>query len=209
MYKIVLRSAVCAAALILAACSEAPKSASKTEEAEKKEPARPPEPVSAKTAFWEMYTSARSWATDLQPLKIDSKEVPGIKNDGGKAGMWEVTFGSPSKHEYRVYSYAVVAAPPEIYKGVAVGRSLPWGGSTRDVMAFPTSELAVDSDAAYKTASVQAAPWLKQHPDKKASIQLWDSYRYETPVWYVLWGDKKLGYGVFVNAKTGAAIKNK
>ncbi len=68
-----------------------------------------------------MYTSARSWTTDLVTLKLIAKEVPGFKNEAGKAAMWEATFGSPSLHQYRVYSYSIAAVPPDIFKGVVAG----------------------------------------------------------------------------------------
>ncbi len=207
MYKICSRTAVVAAVLVLAACSEAPKPASTEKEAEAKQPAGPPVPVSAKTAYWETYTQARSWATDLVPLKVSSKEVPGVKNDAGKAGMWEIIFASPSKQEYRIFTDSVVASPPDIYKGVVIGRPMPWGGPTRDAMPFRFSEIAVDSDAAYKTARAQAEPWLQKHPDKQVSMELWNGYRFQTPMWYLLWGNNKIGYAAFVDAKTGTMPK--
>ncbi len=71
-------------------------------------------PVSGKTAFWEMYKSAHSWASDLVPLALESKSVSGIKNEAGKAGMWNATFGSPSRREARVFTYSVIASPPDI-----------------------------------------------------------------------------------------------
>ena len=50
---------LCLLILFLVACSEAPKT---TET--KKEPPKPPEPVSGLTAFYEMYKPARTWAKD-------------------------------------------------------------------------------------------------------------------------------------------------
>ena len=193
--------------LVLTSC-EAPKPAgdTKPDSASKAAPA-PEQPVSGKTAFWEMYKSAHSWAPDLVPLALESKTVPGIKNEAGKAAMWSATFGSPRRKEARVFTYSVVSRPPDIYKGVTVSNPLPWAGPTPAALAFTTSDFAVDSDAAYTTASAQAAPWAKSHPDKDVSFTLGNASRFPSPVWYVLWGDKKSGYSVFVNAKTGAIIK--
>jgi hypothetical protein len=155
-----------------------------------------------------MYTSARKWTTDFVILKLESKEVQGFKNEDGKAAMWEATFASPSLHEYRVYSYAIAAQPPDIYKGVVVGRGMPWGGATRDVMPIQLSDFNVDSDAAYKSAAADAGLWLKKNPDKKlAEFTLGNAYRFQAPVWYLKWGDKKSGYITFVNANTGKVLK--
>ena len=139
------------AAIGLAACSSetANTTAAKTDaESAAKAPAGPPQPVAAKTAFWAMYTPARQWAKDLVLLRLTPKDVPGFKNEAGKAAMWQATFASPGEHQYRVYSYAVAAAPPDIYKGVITRLPAPWGGGTRDTMPIDLSLFNVDSDAA-------------------------------------------------------------
>ena len=196
--------------VVLSACSPSPKV---TTEAETKpaEPAAPPVPIPAKTAFWEMYKSARNWTTDFVILKVASKEVPGYKNEAGKAAMWEVTFASPTKQEYRTYTYAIAAAPPDIYKGVVVGSPTPWSGTySRDAMPIQISEFSIDSDAAYQAAAEDAAAWLKKNPDKKLSpIELSNPARFQVPTWFFMWGDKKSGYAGFVNATTGKVVKHK
>jgi hypothetical protein len=193
--------------LVLAAC-EAPKPASdaKTDSGSTNASAPQP-PVSGKTAFWEMYKSARSWAPDLVPLALESKSIPNVKNEGGKAAMWSATFGSPSRREAKVFSYSVSASPPDIYKGVMVGNSLTWSGPTPAALPFTTTDFAVDSDAAYTTASTKAADWAKNHPGTNVSFTLGNAERFKGPVWYVLWGEKKAGYSVLVDAKSGAVIK--
>jgi hypothetical protein len=194
------------ALLLLTSCSQDPKTTQASSN-QGTAASAPSGPVSGKTAFWEMYKSAHAWAPDLTALSLENKTVPGEKNEDGKAEMWSATFGSLSKHEARTFSYAVVAHPPDIPKGITVGRAIPWGGPSHDALPFYSSDFSVDSDAAYKTALAQAEPWLKKHPDKEARLTLGNSSRFAAPVWYVFWGDKKLGYAVYVNAKTGAVVK--
>jgi hypothetical protein len=198
--------------LVLTACSEAPQpaaSGTKTE-SETKKAAEPLGPVSAKTAYWEMYKLAHAWVADVAPLSMVSKQVPGIKNGDGKAGMWSVTFVSPSLRQARNLSYSVVAVPPNIGKGVDVGRPGPWAPA-RDAMPFQTSEFAIDSDAAYKTAFPRAQGWVKDHPDKEAAAFTlgYNTVRFNSPVWYLQWGTPKLGYAAFVNATTGTPVTAK
>jgi hypothetical protein len=195
--------------VVLTSCSQPPKPAA---DANSASPAKGPAqagPVTGKTALWEMYKSARNWAKDLEPLALESQTVAGITNGDGKAGMWKGTFGSVSKHEARSFTYSAVSHPPDIIKGATIGKALPWSGPTKDALAFHATdeELAVDSDAAYKTASAKAAAWLKQHPDKEATISLGNAARFKGAVWYVHWGDKKTGYAVYVDAKTGAIVE--
>lgn len=195
------------APLLLISCSQGPQKTLASSNSEADTTAASSGPVSAKTAFWEMYRSAHTWAPDLMPLSLESKAVPGVKNNAGDAEVWSATFGSLSKHEARTFSYAVAAHPPDIPKGITVGNGIPWGGPSRDAMPFASDDLKVDSDAAYKAAYAKAAPWIEKHPDKQATLTLGNASRYPAPVWYVLWGDKKLGYAVYVNAKTGAVLK--
>ena len=188
--------------LAITACNEPPK-------ASREERAGAGEPVTAKTAFWEMYKSAHSWAADRVPLALQSKQVTGIKNEAGKAGMWSATFASPQRHEARIYTYSVISAAPDIYKGVTQSHPIRWGGPTQDALPFETGQFSVDSDKAYETAAAQAASWTKKHPDKEVSLTLGNAARFSAPVWYVLWGEQKSGYSVLVNATTGAVVKQR
>ncbi|MFI5103619.1 MAG: hypothetical protein ACHP79_01730 [Terriglobales bacterium] len=197
--------------LFFTSCTQAPKASPPAEtEAGKSAPAGP---VSGKTAFWEMYKSAHAWAADLTPLALESKAVPGtkgvpeIKTDSGKAEMWSATFGSPRKNEARTFLYSAAVRPPDVVKGVTVGRALPWSGPTQDALPFETADFKVDSDAAYQAALAQAAAWVKKHPGQEASLALGNASRFDGPVWCVRWGDNKSGYTVFVSARSGAVIK--
>lgn len=204
LYRPYWKVAVVMGLLFLTACSS-----ESTQPAKKAETAQPAveELVTAKTAFWEMYKSAHTWAADLTPLAVESKEIPGIKNSGGKAAMWSATFGSPSKREARVFSYAVAAHPPDILRGITVGNGQPWSGPVPKALPIDTSAFATDSDAAYQTALKQASAWAGKNPDQQVSLRLGNASRFPAPVWYVLWGNEKSGRAVYVNAKTGAIVK--
>ena len=208
MHKKVLFAATAAiATLVLSACSEAPKPVAKVETEAKKEPAKAPEAVTAQRAFYEMYKPARAWATDLLALSVVDGEVPNVKNEDGKAGLWTAIFVSPSRREARSFTYAVADSGPDIRKGVNVSNALVWGGATKMSKPFSNSEFAVDSDAAYKVAFEKAEGWLKKHPNQKATFRLGNASRFAAPVWYIMWGTTKNGYAALVNATTGAALK--
>jgi len=195
------------ATVVLSACSEAPKPAAKVETEATKEPAKAPEAVTAKVAFYELYKPARAWATDLLALSVTSGEVPNIKNEDGKAGLWTVIFVSPSRKEARSFTYAVADSGADIRKGVNISNALVWGGATPASKPFTSSEFAVDSDAAYKTGFEKAAGWLKTHPNQKVSFRLGNASRFAAPVWYLMWGTPTNGYAALVNATTGAIEK--
>jgi hypothetical protein len=213
MDKRILKAAMAvAAALVLTACSEAPKSAAADAKAPTeaiKKPAKPSEPVAAKTAFYEMYKPARGWATDLLPLTLTSNEVPGVQSGDGKYPMWTAVFVSPSRREARTFFYSVADHGDNIHQGVSSGGAQVWTGATQKSQPFQITGFSVDSDDAYKTAMEKAGPWVKKNRDKKPSLFLASSSRFPAPVWYVLWGNTKSGYMVFVNATTGSTMTGK
>src|SRR5271155_3581020 len=89
------------AAALLSACSDAPV---------KKAPAKPPEPLTGRQAFYKTYPAAHTWATDAQPIRVRSIELNELKADGGKAAAWEVTYASESKSRSRVFIWSAVEA---------------------------------------------------------------------------------------------------
>jgi len=196
-----MKAVLSLAVLLLAACSEPPKT-----ETEKPFPSSP---VTGKTAFWELYKAAHSWAGDLQAFKLESKTAPNVKNEAGNAAIWVGTFGSTSRHQAIMITYATSANPPDIVRGINVGHPFPWQGASQDALPFQVTDHSTDSDAAYKTAAAKADAWIKKHPDKEVSFSLGNAARFGTPVWYVLWGDSKSGYSVYVDANTGEIVKGK
>lgn len=197
------------ALLLFGGCSSSSKT-STSDESAAKTPATPPEIVTAKTAFLAMETAAMGWANDAALLEMKPQELTGFKNEAGKAALWEATFGSRSQHAQRVVTYAIVTILPSIHKGATMDLKQPWGGETQAVMAIDPSAFKIDSDAAYQTAVQDAAAWLKKNPDKKlTSIILGSAAKFHGPVWGVLWGDKKSGYIVYVDASTGKVVKGK
>ena len=197
--------AAAVAALALTACSEAPQpTATKTDEPKKEAPA-PVAPVAAKTAFYEIYKPARTWATDIVVLSMASEELPGFKNEGGKAAVWKAVLGSASQHAARTFTYAIANAGAYT-KGASAAPPQAWGGPTKQALSFTQSDFQIDSDAAVKAASEKAVDWLKANPDKKLSLMLGAASQFPAPVWKVQWGTDKGGYVVFVNATTGTIV---
>jgi hypothetical protein len=195
----------CAVLAFLTDCSQAPQTpAPETKKAAA--PAAPAEPVAAQSAFFEMYKPARQWAKDLLVLSLVGNEIPGFKNADGKAAMWTVVFVSPTLRQARTCTYAIADHGTSIHKGVDIGGSESWSGETPKSQPFQITEFAVNSDAAFKTASEKAAAWLKKHPDAPVAMALGKTSHFSGPVWYIQWGTTKQGYAAYVNATTGEVI---
>ena len=206
--KMLLATALAAAIFSLSGCSQGFNGANSVTTVKASETSNTPQPVTAKTAYVATYESAYKWSPDVVLLRLNPAQRSGFTFDSGKAGLWEATFASAGKHECRIFTFAIAAHSPDIYKGVTVGSGMAWGGITREVMPISSSDFVVDSDAAFNVAAADAAAWLKKNTDKKiSSFQLGNGYSFPAPVWYVVWGDKKSGYVAFVNATTGKVMK--
>ena len=155
-----------------------------------------------------MYKPIRNWAPDVYPLSLASGEVPGMKNEDGKAALWTAVFVSPSRREARTLFYSVTNSGTNIHKGVTMGGSQGWSGTPKS-KPFQVGEFVTNSDAAYKTAMEKAGPWVQKHPNTKLSMFLASAPRQQGPVWFFLWGDTKTGYLAHVNATTGNNVSNK
>lgn len=193
--------------VVLAGCSgSSPRAAATNVSAESTSKAsEPAKPISGLTAFWKMYDSAYAWSRDIEPLDLSSKDVSGFKSENGDSAVWTATFGSPSLRQARTFTYSI-ANTADVREGLSIGNAQPWNGPTREMMPFGTGDVSVDSNVAYKAASQDAEAWLKKNPNEPVSFILGNATRFAAPVWRVMWGSKKRGYVVFVDAASGQVV---
>ena len=187
--------------LVLAACSEAPKTA------EKKAPPPPPEPVTGQSALYKMYQVARSWAPDAEVLKLASIQMAGVKAEPGKAGAFEATFVSASRSKARSYTFSVVEGEGNLHLGVFAGTEQGWAGPSGITKPFTIQAVKVDTDAAYKTAlENKGADYDKKNPGKPITFLLEKSNKFPDPSWRVIWGESAgtSNFSVYVDCSTGA-----
>jgi hypothetical protein len=198
-------TALAAAVLLLTGCSDAPAPTVAKTEAPKK-PAVPTGPISALTAYYDVYKVARQIAPDLQTASITGNEVAGVTSADGKYAQWTIVFVSASKRQATTFVYTTVEHD-QLLKGMNNTGTVPWGGPTQSATPFANGDVSTDSDAAYTAAAAKGADWLAKNKDKPITIfALGQSASLPAPMWYVMWGDnKKGGYAVYVNAATGKA----
>lgn len=182
-------------------------SSSKTEpkSAEVKKPA---EPISGQSAFWKMYTTARTWSPDAQPLELKNVPMKAVKSADGKFGAWQAVFVSPAKAQQRVYTYSVVEAEglnKDVYPSVAES----WGGATGQQQPWVIQAFKTDSDDAYATAVKESADYMKKNPDKPVNFLLEQTSRHPDLAWRIYWGDTipTSNYSVYVDASTGKFLE--
>ncbi|MBL8214745.1 MAG: hypothetical protein JNK87_28760 [Bryobacterales bacterium] len=193
------RSWLALPAIFATACSEAPK------EVKKKEPEKPPEPVSGRTAFHTMFASARAWAQDAQVLQVQSIRLPEVKAEGGKFPAWQAMLASPSRARLKTYTYSVIEAGGNLHKGIFALQEESFSGSRGQAKPFLVQAIKVDTDAVWETASKKSVEYMKKYPDMPITFLLEQTPRFPNAAWRVIWGESvnTSNYSIFVDASTG------
>jgi hypothetical protein len=186
-------------ALLLTACSEAPV-------AEKKEPEKPPEPLTGRQAFQYTYGSARIWASDSLPIRIRSFNLEMPKSVNGKAGAWEITYVSQSRGRARTFTWSAVEVSESVPKGVFGAREEPWSGPQGQERPFLPAAIKIDTPEALQTALAKSREFTSK-PGVKPQVNflLELTPRFPNPAWRVFWGPSVSAavWTVFVDASLG------
>jgi hypothetical protein len=194
---------VCAVSLVLAGCSGAPGPAVKKAEE------KPPEPVSGRDALYKMFMAARSWAGDVEILRLNSIHLPDVPYVPGKAAAWQVNFVSSSKGRQRGWTYSVVQGEGNLHKGLFAGLEQSWSGPRGAIRPMIIQAVQTDSDAAYEAAIGRAAAYEKKNPGKTISVVLEATGRHPNPTWRIVWGDSVASsdFSILVDASTGLYVE--
>jgi hypothetical protein len=172
-------------------CSSTPS----TPAAVEKPAPKAPEVITGSSAFYKCYISARGWAQDAQPFRVESAES---KGKDGKAGEWRVGFASPSLRATKPYTWS----SGDVSHGVDDSYS-PTNSSTQ---IFNVQFLKVDTDKAFAVAQQHGGDkLLEKEPDTPLLYVLdWNRQTNEL-LWHVIYGTdrEKAKLRVAVNASTG------
>lgn len=184
------------AALLLCGCS------SESPQARKAEEAKPAEPVTGLHALYQLYTSARAWAPDLQVLSLRSIHIDQVKDEPGKSGAWQAQFASPAQGKARAYTFAAVEVSMTMHQGVSPDSPRAW---TNNGVAFLISAAKIDSDQAWKTALERSKDIAAKNPNTPISYTLQMERGFVNPEWRVIWGTSAAtsSYSILVDAFTG------
>lgn len=199
----ILGMLVIGAALLLPGCSSAKKE-------EVKEEVAKPEPITGRNGFYKVYVAARTWAPDIQCLRVTSIQLTDLKAEPGKAAAWQVVVVSPSKQRMRSYTWSAIEAPGNLHQGVFAG---PEDGYVQRGTAKPflTAALKIDTSDAWKIAMEKGADYMKKNPDEPINFSLELGDKHPNPAWRVIWGSSAgtSGFSVFVDATTGQYLETR
>jgi len=193
---------------LLAGCSCNPQPAEKP-------PAAKPEPpktevLTGRSAFQKLFVTARSWAPDAQPFRLESEAVQQAPGTDGKAGIWRGSFASPSKRAVKPYLWSGVSGPDAPERGVSPGTEDSFNPSNISTRPFDVGFLKTDSDKAFEVAQEHGGKKLvdanPQQPVKY--VLLWNASTNEL-VWHVIYGPSEMDakLRIAVDASTGSFLR--
>jgi hypothetical protein len=198
MKKLVL---ICIIALCQVGCS------SKPEQSQSAKPApKSAEYETGRVAFQKLYLSARGWAGDATPFRLQSQYTPDAPLSEGKAGLWRASFASPGRRMMKMFIWSGLVGPDAPEQGVSFTSEDSWNPTNTSTHPFSFEFLKVDSDKAYEVAEKNGGSKLtKKDPKQPVFFVLdWDNAK-NMLIWHVIYGttqdDAKLR--VAVNASTG------
>jgi hypothetical protein len=193
---------LCIAALALAGCSSSKPASSQPSQVAPKQA----EYETGRVAFQKLYLSARGWAGDATPFRLQSQYTPDSPVSEGKTGLWRASFASPARRMMKMFIWSGLVGPDAPEQGVTFTTEDSWTSSNTSTRVFSFEFLKIDSDKAYEVAEKNGGSKLtKKDPKQPVFFILdWDNAK-NVLLWHVIYGttqdDAKLR--IAVNASTG------
>ena len=195
-------------AAVLAGCSSGPQPPQKA-------PATKPEPpktdlLTGRVAFQKLFVTARTWAPDAQPFRLESEPVKQAPGTDGKSGLWRGYFASASKRALKPYIWSGISGPDAPERGVSPGTEDTFNPANISTQPFDFAFLKSDSDQAFEVGQAHGGKKLveadPQQPIKY--ILLWKPSSNQL-VWHVIYGTSEMDakLRVAVDASTGTFLK--
>ena len=191
MRKIVI---LCFALLgLLAGCSSGNKTNGGNESYPSAKPvAKQAEYETGRTAFQKLYVSARMWAADVKPFRLQSQFSADAPTGQGKSGLWRGSFASPAKRMMKLFVWSGLVEPDAPEQGISFSAEDSWNPSNTSTEVFDPGFLKVDSDAAYSVAQKHGGEKLTQKDAKQPVFFVldWDASKSQL-LWHVIYGSSQ------------------
>ena len=185
--------ATCLALLLFGACSSSTRTASVPEsQPAAKAASKPAEYETGRVAFQKMYLSARGWAADAQPFRLQSQFASDAPTSDGKAGLWRGSFASPAKRMMKLFLWSELVGPDAPERGVTFSAEDSWNPNNNSARVFDLGFLKVDSDKAYEVAQKHGGDKLTAKDPKQPTFFVldWDTQKNEL-LWHVIYGNSQ------------------
>ena len=162
--------------------------------------------ATGRVAFQKMYLSARGWAGDATPFRLQSQYSPDAPVSEGKAGLWRASFASPGRRMMKMFIWSGLVGPDAPEQGVTFTTEDTWNATNTSTHPFSFEFLKVDSDKAFEVAEKNGGSKLTKNDPKQPVFFVldWDNAK-NMLIWHVIYGTSQdeAKLRVAVNASTG------
>ncbi len=178
---------------LLAGCSSGNKTNGGNESRPSVKPvAKQAEYESGRTAFQKLYVSARMWAADVKPFRLQSQFTADAPTQEGKSGLWRASFASPAKRMMKLFVWSGLVGPDAPQQGISFSAEDTWNPSNTSTEVFDPGFLKVDSASAYSVAQKHGGEKLTQKDPKQPVFFVldWDASKSQL-LWHVIYGSSQ------------------
>ena len=202
----------CVALLTFAGCTSSPSNPERptAQPAAAKPESKQPQYESGRTTFQKLYISARLWAPDVKPFRLQSQFTLGAPVSEGKSALWRASFASPAKRSMKLFVWSGLVGPDAPEQGVSFSAEDSWNPGNSSTRVFDMAFLKVDSGAAYDVAQKHGGEKLTKKDARQPVFFIldWNSQKNEL-VWHVIYGNSmdEAILRVAVDATSGEFIR--
>lgn len=192
----------------LAGCSSEPKPAQGEKQPAAKAAEKPAEYETGRAAFQKLFVSARGFAADVRPYRLESTPTKDATGHDGKSGLWRASFASPSRRSVKAFTWSGLAGPDAPDRGVTPSTEDTYNPSNASTQVFEIAFLKVDSDKAFEAARKKGGEALqKKEPDLPVKYVLdWNGAENKL-IWHVIYGDNMPKLRIAVDASSGEFLR--
>jgi len=159
-------------------------------------------------ALQKMLPPARFWASDAQPVRLESTNIKDSTGHDGKASFWRAQFASVSRQKSEPFSWSGVSSS-DVQRGVDHGAEDSYNPANRSARTFDLNFLRADTDKAFQVAQEHGGKQVLEK-DPKVNITYlldWDAQSSQLR-WHVMYGGETIGkLTVLVDASSGDFIR--
>jgi hypothetical protein len=186
---------------LMTACSS-----TSTKPEETKPQPKPPEALTARSAFQKLYISARNWAQDVRPYRLESATNSDSNGRDGKSAIWRAGFASAVQRGTKPYTWS---GSEGAERGVNPGIEDSYNPNNASTQAFDIAFLKVDSDKAFDVAQQHGGTKILEKSSDTPVIYILEWNRVENVLlWHVIYGSREAPkLKVAVNASTGEFLR--
>jgi hypothetical protein len=159
-----------------------------TSDADQPTKPEPPEALTGRSAFQQMYVAAHGWAPDVRPYQLQSQVTGNYKGTEGKAVIWSAAFASASLRSSKPYTWSGIDSPDAPSRGISPGTQ----DSFTPNNTFDIQFLKVDSDQALGVAQKNGGDKTLQENPGIPVLYLLDWNRSNNNlIWHVIYGNSR------------------